>query len=249
MRVFFLVLVLSLVACSATEKKEDEQEQNRKSAETNTVLGQEYMQRGQYEVALEKLKRAIAQDLTYSPAHTVLAVLYETLGEMDLAEKQYQEALKYDPTDGGANNNYGAFLCSIGKYKDTDQYFLKAVKDPFYKTPAIAYANAGECSLGNGDLDKAERFLRQSLEYDNKLPAALLPMAEISYQKGNYLGARAFLQRFDSVGTLNEESLLLGYQIESSLGDVELANRYRSELLERYPRSSQAKQLSGREKE
>ena len=249
MRIFFLVMMLFLTACSSVDKKEEERDKNSKAAETNTVLGQEYMQRGQYEVAMEKLKRAVAQDRTYAPAHTVLAVLYETLGEMDLAETQYREALKYDPSDGDTNNNYGAFMCRIGKYKGTDQYFLAAVKDPFYKTPAIAYANAGKCSLGQGDLDKAEQYLRQSLGYDKKLSSALLPMAEISYQQGNYLGARAFLQRYDSVGTLNEESLLLGYRIESSLGDTESANRYRTELLQHYPRSSQAKQLSGREKE
>ena len=249
MRVFVLVLVLFLAACSSVDKKEEEQGKNRKVAETNTVLGQEYMQRGQYEVAMEKLKRAVAQDHTYAPAHTVLAVLYETLGEMDLAETQYREALKYDPNDGDTNNNYGAFMCRIGKYKGTDQYFLKAVKDPFYKTPAIAYANAGKCSLGQGDLDKAEQYLRQSLEYNKQLPSALLPMAEISYQQGNYMGARAFLQRYDSVGTMNEESLLLGYRIESSLGDAESANRYRTQLLQHYPRSSQAKQVSGQEKE
>jgi type IV pilus assembly protein PilF len=249
MRLFFLVMMLFLTACSSVDKKEEEQDKNRKAAETNTVLGQEYMQRGQYEVAMEKLKRAVAQDKTYAPAHTVLAVLYETLGEMDLAETQYREALKYDPSDGDTNNNYGAFMCRNGKYKGTEQYFLTAVKDPFYKTPAIAYANAGKCSLGQGDLDKAEEYLRQSLGYDKKLPSALLPMAEISYQQGNYLGARAFLQRYDSVGTMNEESLLLGYRIESNLGDTESANRYRTELLQHYPRSSQAKQLSGREKE
>ena len=249
MRIFFLVLVFFLAACSSVDKKQEEQDKNRKAAETNTVLGQEYMQRGQYEIALEKLKRAVAQDQTYAPAHTVLAVLYETLGELDLAETHYREALKYDPSDGDTNNNYGAFMCRNGNYKGTDQYFLTAVKDPFYKTPAIAYANAGKCSLGQDDLDKAERYLRQSLGYNKDLPSALLPMAEISYRQGNYLGARAFLQRYDSVGTLNEDSLLLGYRIESSLDDTESANRYRTELLQQYPRSSQAKQLSGREKE
>ena len=242
-------MMLFLTACSSVDKKEEERDKNSKAAETNTVLGQEYMQRGQYEVAMEKLKRAVAQDRTYAPAHTVLAVLYETLGEMDLAETQYREALKYDPSDGDINNNYGAFLCRSGEGKKADQYFLIAVKDPFYQTPEVAYSNAGNCSLEQGDLDKADAFLRQSLEYNDKLPSALISMADVSYQAGNYMRARAFLQRYGSVGAWNEDSLLLGYRIESKLGDAESANRYRQELLERFPNSSQAGRASGQEQE
>jgi len=241
--VLFLVLFVAACASSSSTKEED----NRKAAETNTSLGQAYMQREQYEVALEKLKRAVAQDKTYAPAHTLLGVLYETLGELDLAEHEYEAAVKYDPDDGDVNNNYGAFLCRIGKGKQADTYFMQAVKDPFYETPQIAYANAGNCSLERGDLDKAESFLRQSLEYDDKDAAALLPMADVSYRQGAFLRARAFLQRYEAVGILNEASLLLGYRIESALGDTESANRYRAELLERFPNSRQAGQAAGRE--
>ncbi len=157
--------------------------------------------------------------------------------------------MKYDPGDGDINNNYGAFLCRTGKGKGADQYFLKAVKDPFYKTPEVAYSNAGNCSLEQGDLDKADAFLRQSLEYNDKLPSALIAMADVSYQAGKYMRARAFLQRYGSVGAWNEDSLLLGYRIESSLGDAESANRYRTELFERFPDSSQAGRASGQEQE
>ena len=246
MRIALLTLFLFITAC-ATSGGEDEESKNRKSAETHTSLGQGYMQRGQYEIALEKLKRAVALDQTYAPAHTVLAVLYETIGELDLAEKEFAEAVKYDPTDGDINNNYGAFLCRIGKGKSADQYFLQAVKDPFYQSPEVAYSNAGNCALEQGDLDKADVFLRQSLEYDDKLPLTLISMADVSYQKGNYLRARAFLQRYGSVGEWDENSLLLGYRIESKLGDVESADRYRLELLKRFPGSSQAGQVSGQE--
>lgn len=228
-----LGLVLALAACSSEPRKSDDDK--RKAAETNTALGRQYMDRGQYEVALEKLKRAVAYDNTYAPAHTMLAVLYETINQKDLAEKEYRLAVRYDPDDGDVNNNYGAFLCSVGKPRDAEPYFLAAIEDPFYETPAVALSNAGSCALSAGDLDKAENFLRQSLEYDPELGAALLPMAEVSYRKGAYLRARAFLQRYEALGTMNEESLSLGYRIESQLGDQESANRYRLELRERYP--------------
>lgn len=233
LRLTILGLALLLVACSSSPKKSDTE--LRRAAETNTSLGRQYMDRGEYEVALEKLKRAVAYDKTYAPAHTMLAVLYETIGQMDEAGAEYRKAVQYDPKDGSVNNNYGAFLCGTGKQKEAERYFLTAVDDPFYDTPAIALSNAGSCALATGDLDKAESFLRQSLEYDNQLGAALLPMAEVSYRKESYLRARAFLQRFEAVSPTTRDSLSLGYNIETRLGDQASAERYRLELMERYP--------------
>ena len=230
--------LLAIAGCSSAPKQ-DEQDKI-KAAQTNTALGRQYMDRGQYEIALEKLKRAIAYDKTYAPAHSMLAFLYETIGETELADKEYRLAVQYDPTDGNVNNNYGAFLCSQGKPEGTDRYFMAAIDDPFYTTPEIALANAGSCALARGDLDKAESYLRQSLKYNDKLGAALLPMADVSYQKGSYLRARAFLQRYEAVAPMTEESLALGYQIETRLGDSQAARRYRSELMEQYPDSIQA---------
>ena len=247
MRLLILLTVFFLVACSSTPKKSEEA--SRKAAETNTALGRNYMERGQYEIALEKLKRAIANDMTYAPAHTMLGVLYETIGKTEEAGIEYKKAVHYAPENGDVNNNYGAYLCAVGEREDADKYFITAVDDPFYATPAIALSNAGSCALARGDLDKAETFLRQSLKYDDKLGAALLPMSEISYLQGSYLRARGFLQRYEALGVMNEESLFLGFGIESKLGDEESAERYRIELLERYPDSIQAGETGSWEQE
>jgi type IV pilus assembly protein PilF len=242
-----IITVLLVTACSSTSNKSDDEMRN--AAETNTALGRQYMERGQYEISLEKLKRAVAFDKTYAPAHSMLAILYETIGEMDEAGEEYKLAVRYAPKNGDVNNNYGAFLCGTGRSEEAVPYFLTAVEDPFYDTPEIALSNAGTCVLAQGNLDKAETFLRQSLEYDDQLGAALLPMAEVSYRKESYLRARAFLQRYESVGELTEESLSLGFRIESRLGDEKSAERYRMQLQEKYPGSIQAAETAGRDKE
>lgn len=235
--------LLGLAACTSTPQKSDDE--LRSAAETNTSLGRQYMERGQYEVSLEKLKRAVSYDKTYAPAHTMLGVLYETIGETEQAGEEYQLAVKYDPTDGNVNNNYGAYLCGIGRREEADRYFNTALEDPFYNTPEVALSNAGGCALARGDLDKAESYLRQSLDYNDKLGAALLPMAEVSYRKGSYLRARAFLQRYEAVAPMTEESLQLGFRIETALGDEKSAERYRIELREQYPGSIQAGRSAG----
>jgi type IV pilus assembly protein PilF len=247
LRLLSVGLLALMAGCAAGPERSDDAKRN--AAKTNTALGQQYMERGQYEVALDKLKRAVAYDNTYAPAHTMLAVLYETLGQRDEAEQEYRKAVRHDPDDGDVNNNYGAFLCATGREKEAEQYFVAAVKDPFYQTPEIALSNAGSCALASGDLDKAESFLRQSLEFDDKLPSALLSMARVSYRSGSYLRARAFLQRYEAVGPMNEESLSLGLRIETQLGDEAAASRYRRELMERYPAAARAGANAGREEQ
>ena len=241
--ILVLLGMLLLAACgSPGSKTSDEPDSARKAAETNTSLGRQYLDLGKYEVAQEKLKRAVAYDKTYAPAHTVLGVLYETLGQTDQAMEEYRLAVKYDPKGGDVNNNYGAFLCGQNKSKEADRYFQVAMQDPFYATPKVLYANAGLCALQANTLDKAERYLRQSLEYDEKFASALLPMADLQYRNGNYLSARAFLQRFEAVSSRNAQSLLLGFRIESALGDLQTAGRYKSDLSAQFPDSSEAVQ-------
>jgi type IV pilus assembly protein PilF len=245
LRLTAMFLVVFLAGCfTAPEKSADE---NRKAAETNTSLGRQYMERGDYEIALEKLKRAVAYDKTYAPAHSMLAILYETIGDSKAAGEEYRKAVQFDPTDGDVNNNYGAYLCGTGRSMEALPYFETAVRDPFYRTPEVALSNAGSCALAAGDLDKAEKFLRQSLGYDDTLASALLPMAEVSYKQQSYLRARAFLQRFEAVSPVTEESLSLGYAIESKLGDDVAAERYRLELLERDPGAARSRRGAGQE--
>mgnify|MGYP002063836197 CR=1 FL=1 len=231
--VFTLLAMLLLAACASSPERSDTD--SRKAAETNTALGRQYMERGQYEISLEKLKRAIAFDETYAPAHTMLGVLYETIGERDMAEAEYRQAVHHDPKDGSVNNNLGAFLCGVGKREEADRYFKAAIADPFYETPQVALSNAGSCALERGDLDAAEAYLRESLKRDPRMAAALLPMAEVSYRKGAYLQARAFLQRYEAVADRTRESLMLGVRVETQLGDEASAEKYRKALREQHP--------------
>lgn len=236
-----------LAGCASTPSDDGaEHSDRRRAAELNTQLGREYMTRGQYEIAMEKLKRAVESDKSYAPAHTMLAVLYETLGEDDNAGKHFEAAVKAAPNNGDANNNYGTFLCRTGKPSRAQRYFLAAMEDPFYRTPAVAMANAGSCAVQDGDYEQAETYLRQSLAYDPNFSDALLSLAALNYEQGELLRARAFLQRYDGVADMTAESLMLGYRIETGLGNPEDAMLYRRELIQAFPSTPEALEIQGR---
>ncbi len=215
-----------------------------KIARDNTALGLGYMQQGKLEVALEKLEKALAADPRHADAHTVIAVLFERIGDNRRAEEHYRRAAQLRPKSGNENNNLGWFLCNkLGRYDEAAVHFELAVADPFYQTPVVALANAGACALKGGRLDAAERDLRLALERGPDNAEALVQMADLLYRKNEFFKARAFIQRYEAVGQPTAQALLLGRNIELRLGNGTAAVDYTRRLRERFPESEQARSL------
>ena len=214
-----------------------------KAALINTQLGLTYAAQGHLEVAEAKLKKAIDQDDGLAQAHAGLGYVYWQRNNIDGARGEFRRAIELNGDDPETRNNYGAFLCSQKEYAEGDRNFMLAVKNPDYSTPAKAWTNAGECARQAGDADRAEQDFRKALQIDPNFPPALAQMAASSYQQQNYLGARAFLERYFKVGPQTPATLLLGYQTEHALGNDDAANQYSVKLVRSYPESDEAAQL------
>lgn len=210
------------------------------AADVHTRLAQHYIEIGNLEGALDKVKIAVSEDPTYVPAQTVMAYIYEGINDMPNAEIHYREAQKLQPDKGDTNNNLGQFLCRAGKAQEALPYFAKAIHDPFYQTPDVALTNQGLCQLQMGDRVSAEGSLRQAVQRNPNNPNALLSLAHVLYLNQNYLSAKAFLQRFEAMGQSNADALKLGHDIESRLGDTDGAQNYSKRLLSQFPDSEQA---------
>jgi type IV pilus assembly protein PilF len=243
------MLAMALGACSTSGssnnlKKESAASEKTEAARVHTELGQKYMQQGKLEIALDNLKKALNYDPDYANAHTVIAVLYERIGDMKLAEENYRRAAQIKSKGGNELNNYGVFLCKIGRYDEATGYFERAVADPFYNTPDVALVNSGTCLLKAGKVDDAEAVLRKALDRSPNNGEALFQMASVLYRKGDYFKARAFMQRFEGVGQPRPESLMLGRNIELRLGNGSAASEYTRRLLQSFPESQQARELN-----
>lgn len=239
-----LVAVLGLAGCASSNGAFSTRKVNDKdAARIHTELGQQYLQRGHLKEALDTLKKALKFDDDYAPAHTVIATIYARIGENDQAERNYRRAVELKPKNGDTNNNLGVFLCRIGKVDQALPYFETAVHDPFYDTKDVALANAGRCLLKKNDYPAAEREYRRALAVNPVNADALYQLASVLYTEGKAFQARAFVQRFDALGHPSAASLLLGYKIETRLGDAEGARNYEKRLLAKFPDSDQARSM------
>lgn len=246
LRVALLALTIALVGCESTGGTRREADSPNAIAAANQVqMGRAYMQRGQLQIALERLTKALELDPRSTDAHTVIAVLYEEIRRPERAETHYRRAVELKPDDGSVNNNYGQFLCRSGRFADADARFAKAIDDPFYQTPIVAYTNGGVCAMKAGDLATAERYLRGALEIDPASPDVLLDLARLQHSRGELLRARAFLQRHEAVTAAGPDALELGIAIETGLGNAGAADRYRMRLRTDFPDHEAAPTLQG----
>lgn len=246
-RAFVALVFVALAGCATGGgngmKKESAESKRQDAARVNTDLGQQYMRQGKLELALEKLNRALEFDSGYVDAHTVIAVLYETIGDPVKAGEHYKRAAELKPKGGAVNNNYGWFLCRSGKFAESQAYFERALADPFYQTPSLALSNSGACLLKAGKRDEAENTLRRALSLDPNDAEALLQLGAVLYDKGEFFNARAFVQRHEGLSSPRPDALLLGRNIELRLGNGDAAREYTRKLLQSFPDSEQARLL------
>lgn len=235
MRIMLIVVLVTLLgACSGMPSRE-----TRDAARVNTQLGLSYAQRGQFDAALDKLKRAVRQDPQLGSAHAGIAYVYQNLGDPQRAEFHYRKALGFSSDDPALKNNFGVFLCSRNRISEAEPYFLEAARDSRYATPAAALTNAGRCLLSLQP-ERAEQHLRKALQIEPDYREALGLMAQLSYEQSDYLRTRAFLQRYGLGSGATPELLYIAARAEAALGDRGAADALEQRLQREFPDSEQA---------
>lgn len=239
------VLLAAVTACAPTSENADGAQGRDvpRIVELHTQLGVGYMREGKYDLAFDRLERALKLAPDYAPAHNAMALLYQLLNEPQKAETHFKRALELSPSDSAAHNNYGLFLCRMSRYEEAEQQFLRALENPLYAVPESAYTNAGLCMYSAGDRVSAETYLRKALEINPQVPMALLRMAELSLDKGVPLAARGYLQRYQAVAAHTAQSLWLGVRIERALEDGNAVASYSLLLKSTYPDSNETRLL------
>jgi len=246
---------LALFACATTQRTDEntlksqsstsgDETGDRTRARIHTELAASYYDLGNIPVALEEVREAVRSDANYGPAHNIAGLIYGRLKEDRLAEESFQRALRISPTDYNAHNNYGLFLCDRKRVREAIEHFMAAVGNTLHPFPDRSYANAGVCARRSGDLAGAEGYLQHALKTRPNQPQALFQMADLSYLRGDYGGARTFLNRLTQVVQASAEVLWLGVRIERRLGDRNAEASYALQLRNRFPESVEARALA-----
>ena len=211
----------------------------RTRAKVHTELGSLYFQDGKLITALEEVTLAAAIDPDYAPAFSTRGLILYHVKELESAEKDLQRALSLEPRNPDINNNYGWFLCRTDRAEESLQYFERALGNPLYQTPELAYMNAGECLVRLNQLDRAEDYLRRALRLSPENPQALYHLAHVYFKRGNYDAARKQLMDTVRRASPGPEILWLLLRVERRLGNKSDVESLTAQLRRKFPDSTE----------
>ncbi len=218
----------------------------KEAAQYNMQLGIGYLRQGDLKAAQAKLEKAIADDDSLATAYRALGLVFERLGDIPGAEKNYRRAVNLAPEDPDALNALAVFLClQRQNTAEAMRNFDRALAIPLSKAEtnkAMLYTNAGLCAK-RIDLAGAETYLRGALAVDPNFREALLQLADVSFSRSNYLQSRAFLERYLDSGAVTSGALWLGVRVEKALGEANASRAYAERLRSEFPASVETRLL------
>ncbi len=244
----FAAAAMALVAALPVAAQDQGPDPLLEAGRINARLAMEYLKREQLQVAREKVEKALEQNPRDVNVQLSAGLVYERLHDTKLAQKHFRQALREDASSPEAQNAFGAFLCRNGDHEKGEAMFLKAARNQEYRTPVVAYTNAGVCARSAGDPERAEQYLRQALNTHMEYPETYAQLAGVLHDRGNNLQARAFIERFLAAAPVTADVLLLGYKIEVAMKDTGAAAGFGDRLRKEFPDSDQVRSLEEMER-
>ncbi len=240
---FLVLLVLAGCVTTTTGPPPRPEADNAYAAEINYQLGARYFNNGNYEIARDRLLYSLELEPKNAVAYSVLALTYENLDNIRLATEAYEQATKLAPRDFNIMNTYAVFLCRHEHYEKALKYFDRAIKVPVNDYSEITRTNAGVCLMQQPDFARAETYFRSALERKANYGEALIQLSLLKFSQNDYLGARAFLQRYLGTNLPAPDVLYLGVQIEEELGNERARTEFANRVLREFPQSPEAKRI------
>jgi type IV pilus assembly protein PilF len=239
------MFVASLAGCAS---ESDGLREGRSKAETagelNKQLGTEYLKKGRLALAKEKLERAEKYNPRDPELHSVLAVLYERLGAPKEVDKHFREAIRLAPKDPQISNNYAVYLCRNGRTDEGVKRFIESAQNPLYRTPEIAYTNAGVCLRSANRLNESAASFTRALQIRPNNAEAVFQFAELERERGNLTKARELVDKYLGSFDATPDLLLTGVRLSRAQGDRVAEDKYTRRLRVEFPNSQQFRLLN-----
>jgi type IV pilus assembly protein PilF len=238
-----LVILFLLAATGCASRVEKVGFDAEKASIANTELGTAYLAQGKYNVAMVKFKKALKYNDDNVDANHYIAELYRRLEQNSLAEKHFHKAMELDENNSAIKNNYAIFLCGTNSYEKGMKLLNKVLLDPLYADKGQVYENMGLCAEKQGNIQYSEQYYETALKFNKKLPAALLGLAQISFDKKNVSAATNYLNRYNNIALNTPQSLWLELLIAHKEGHKGKVGSLALKLKQLFPDSREVKLL------
>ena len=210
------------------------------AADTRVKLAILYLQKNNMQQAKENLEKALEYQPDDANIYRIFAYYYQRVNEDEKAEELYKKSLSLNNKNADTYNNYGTFLCKLGRYKEADSAFLTAVEQSAYSSVANTYENAAVCAEKSGIPDKALFYYQYALSHNPNKSYLNLSLAKLNINQKEYNAARLNLFNYQKKSQTSAESLWQWIRLSYATEKNASLTKYAGELLEQFPESQQA---------
>ena len=203
-------------------------------------LAEGYIEIEEYPRARAALDRALDIDARNWEAHDLYGRIYQLQGEPELAERHFRLAIRADGDNARVRNDYGVFLYQQARYDEAVSELERAASDPDSPRRALAFENLGLASLAAERRAQAREAFLRAVQLGDRMPLALLELAELAFDDADYARSAGFYQRFlDIITRQSPRSLWLGIRLARIAGDEDAEASYSLQLKNLFPYSEQ----------
>lgn len=223
---------------STTESVFTEEASPEKAVERRVSLARQYIGEGNWEAAKRNLQLANQIDSNSSQVHEAFALVYQSTGEIELAEDSFKKSIRLDKACSRCRNNYAAFLATQERYEEAEKQLDYVVKDTLYNARPMAFVNLGLCRQKLFDPQGAEEAFVRALSMDRTNRTALLEVANIRFEAGDYPSATQYYENYKRVARQQSaRGLWLGIRLARASGDADAEASAALALSNRFPDS------------
>ena len=242
------LFVLAAAGCSSPPSPPQEREQpapapsepsdpERRSM-VRFELANAYYAQGQFATALDEIKRSLAINPNFGPAHNLRGLIFAGLGDDAQADESFRRALQINPRDPDAMHNYGWFLCQRQRVPEAVAQFNQALAQPQYRDAARTLAARGVCQARANQWAEAEASLMRSYELDPSNAGTALNLSDVLLRRGELTRARFYIGRVNALPAVsNAQTLWLAARIEHKLGNTIAARELGERIRARFPQA------------
>jgi type IV pilus assembly protein PilF len=190
-----------------------------------------YFDAGDMAGARRNANNALRLDPRHSAAYTVLAMVFQREGDIDLAAENFLRAISLDKNNSRARNNYAALLFSQQDYVEAYAQLELVVTDSTYEGRATAFENLGRSAIMVDKNAEAATAFQRALQLNSNLYLSSLELARIRYDQENWQAARmSFSQYLTTVAFYSlphsTTALLAGILIEGKFQNQKIVRDF-----------------------
>jgi len=161
----------------------------------HNTMGMAFLKEGKMQLAYVEFQKALQLDSDHRDANYNLGLTCFQLEDYENSMKYFLKVTKIAPDFPDGHNNLGVSYMQLGKWSQAAESFSRAIANPIYQTPELAYYSLGLAMYRMGQYVKAVDSFKDSIRRDRKFALPYYGMA-LAYNKlGRYGEAAEVLER------------------------------------------------------